>query len=161
AVALGERAQQLHDPRRAEDHERLFACRLGGVLERVHQHRQLTPVVRMKMRQDHVRYLLPRQPELGEAMQRARSTVEHQSQIAARDPVTGTRATRVGCDGAGSDGDELHAHFPRKTMRLNSNIPGALSLARYTPAGNVSPLSARPSHMSLGSQTAPPGEPRP
>src|SRR6185312_3716821 len=122
---------------------------------------QLAPVVRMKMSQDHVRHLLPGQAELGEPMQSPRSAVEQHAQVPARDPVAGARAARVWCDSPGSDGDELHAHFPRKTMRLNANIPGALSLARYTPAGNVSPLSARPSHMSWGSHSAPPAGPRP
>src|SRR6266568_4552953 len=71
AVAFGKRAQQLHDARGPENDEWLTARRLGRVLEGVHEHRQLTPVIRVEMGQDNVRYLMPGQPELGEPVRRA------------------------------------------------------------------------------------------
>ncbi len=164
AVPLSQRAQQLHDAGRAEDHERLAARWLRRVLERVHEHRQLAPMVGMEVREDDVRHLMPRQPELRQPVQRARAAVEQHAQIAPRHPVTGACTTGRRCDCAGADGDEFHTHLPLKTILLNTSNPVALSLARYTPAGNGCPSSARPSHIRRGSQIPPPpppDEPRP
>src|SRR5207253_5951112 len=96
-----------------------------------------------------------------EPMQRAGTAVEQDAEVTALDPVTGGGAAGRRCDRACADGNEFHIHFPRKTIRLNTSKPGALSLARYTPAGNGCPSSARPSHISRGSQIPPPPEPRP
>src|SRR5207245_535779 len=98
-------------------------------------------VVGGEVRHDDVRHLMPWQPELREPVQRARAAVEQDAQIPARHPMTGTGAAGGGCDRAGADGDEFHTHFPRKTIRLKTINPGALSLARYTPAGNGCPSS--------------------
>jgi len=128
AVPLGEGAQQLHDARWPENHEGLGPRRDRGVLERVHEHRQFTPVVGVEVRQHNVADLVPGEPEFGEPMQRARAAVEQHAHVAAGDPMAGAGAVGRGSDGAGADGDEVHDHFPRKTMRLKSTIPGALSL---------------------------------
>ena len=92
AVAFGQGAEQLHDPRRAEDDERFAARRVGRVLERVHEHRQLTPMVGVEVGQDDVRDLMPGQPELREPVQGAGPAVEQDPEVAALDPVTGCGA---------------------------------------------------------------------
>src|SRR5437764_8146843 len=162
AITFGQRAQELHDSRRAENHQRLLAHRLRRVLERVHEHGQLAPMVRMKMRYDDMADLIPGQSEFCEPVEGSGATVEQHAQIAAAHPMAGGRAAGGWCNRSCADGDEFHAHFPRKTIRLNSSKPGALSLARYTPGGNRCPSSARPSHMSRGSQMpVPPALARP
>src|SRR6266849_8615269 len=104
---------------------------------------------------------MPGQPELRKPVQRAGPTVEQNAEVAALDPMAGGGAAGRWCDSPGADGDEFHTHFPRKTIRLNTSKPGALSLARYTPAGNGCPSSARPSHINRGSQIPPPPPPEP
>src|SRR2546430_2066002 len=84
--------RKAHDPRRAEDDERFAAGRVGGVLERVHEHRQLPPRVGVEGGQDDVRDLMPGQPELREPVQGAGPAVEQDPEVAALDPVTGCGA---------------------------------------------------------------------
>src|SRR5207249_479948 len=97
----------LHDARGPENDEWLTARRLGRVLEGVHEHRQLTPVIRVEMGQDNVRHLMPGQPELGEPVQRARAAIEQHAQLAARHPVTGAGAAAGGTGGRWSRGRPL------------------------------------------------------
>jgi len=94
-------------------------------------------------------------------MQRAGAAIEQDAEIAALDPVTGGGARADGATVPVPTVTSSILTFPRKTIRLNTSKPGALSLARYTPAGNGCPSSARPSHISRGSQMPPLPEPRP
>src|SRR2546422_4365778 len=104
--------QRLHEPDhagRAQDDERLLPRRHCRVLQRVHQHRQLGPVVRVEVGQHDVGDLGPRQLELGQAVQRAGAAVEQDLEPGAAHPVAGRRAGRGGRDRTGADGDQFHA----------------------------------------------------
>src|SRR5206468_5582068 len=114
AVAFGKPAQQLHHARRPENDEWLSARRLGRVLEGVHEHRQLAPMIRVEMCEDDVRHLLPGEPELGEPVQRARTAVEQHTQLAARYPMTGADAAGRRRNSTGADGDEFHGSLSPK-----------------------------------------------
>src|SRR3989449_4752293 len=108
-VPLRQRLHEPHHAGRAQDDERLLPRRRRRGLQRGHQHRQLGPVVRVEMGQHDMGDLGPRQPELGQAVQRAGAAVEQDLEPGAAHPVAGRSAGRGGRDRAGADGDQFHA----------------------------------------------------